>query len=71
MIFVKLSFNDIDGLLWQLTNRLWDNKIDFQTYLAEWDELLAFACWSEIEFLQELDNRWSTMDRKGHTVFLC
>lgn len=70
MCVMKLSFDDLDGLLWQLTFRLWDGKITLKTYVRDWDELVAFAGWSESDFLQELDERW-TAQRKPSVVFLC
>lgn len=70
MCIIKLSFDDLDGLLWQLTLKLWDGKLDTETYLKEWDALMAFAGWTENDYLSEIDGRWTT-ERRSHVVFLC
>ena len=71
MSLMKLSFVDLDGLLWQLTGHLWDDKISLETYVKEWDLLLEFAGWTEAQFLQELDDRWHSNERRSHIVFEC
>lgn len=71
MSLMKLSFDDLDGLLWQLTNHLWEDKISFEVYVKEYDMLLEFAGWTEAQFLLELDNRWHASERRTHVVFEC
>jgi hypothetical protein len=71
MSLMKLSFDDLDGLLWQLTNHLWECNISLEVYLKEWDLLIEFAGWTEDEFLLELDGRWHSSERRSHVVFMC
>ena len=71
MSIMKLSFDDLNGLLWRLTDRLWEDKICLESYNKEWDTLLEFAGWTEKQFLEELDNQWHSSERKPHVVFMC
>jgi len=70
MALMRVSFEVLDGLLERLTERIWEKQISVDTYVAEFDLVLEFAGWTEEQFIEEIDKRW-TANRKASQVFLC
>ena len=70
MSLMRLSFSVLDGLLQRLTGRVYDELIDHETYLEEYDRLVELAGWTQEELNEEIDRQW-TEPRRYAEVFLC
>lgn len=68
---MRLSFNDLDGLLLLLADRLFAGVIDYELYVIEWERLVEFAGWTEQQYLEEIDRRWTGTSDRSPVVFLC
>lgn len=67
---MRQSYDVLDALLRQLTDRLVSGDISLETYYVEFDRMLDFTGWTERQLMQEIDKRWSQKDRPRQ-AFLC
>lgn len=57
---MKLSWEQLQSLLNVVEEAYQTGKIDLSTYLAEWEGQLEFAGWTDEEFADEVERRWTT-----------
>lgn len=67
---MRLSYDVLDAMLEQLSNKLIEGVISLDTYFVEFDRIVNFAGWTERQLLQEIDKRWTERMRARQT-FLC
>jgi hypothetical protein len=67
---MRLAFADLNALHDQLSSQLFHQQLTLATYVAEWDQVLAFAGWTLAEYGQEVDRGWTT-ERRPVRAFLC
>ena len=70
MWIMKLPWDVLDGLLFQLTDRMWEGDLDPEVYTQEFNKVLDFAGWTEEEMREEIDRRWE-LPRRAAVVFQC
>lgn len=68
---MKLSYEDLGRLEASLFERLSSGKIDVQTYVREWDDIVSFAGWTWDEVATEIDARWTRLTVVPQPAFLC
>lgn len=67
---MRLSYEALDAMLAQLSDRLISGVISLDTYFNEFDKVVDFAGWTERQLMQEVDKRW-TQRQRAHQAFLC
>lgn len=67
---MRLSYDVLDAMLEQLSNKLVEGVISLDTYFVEFDRVVHFAGWTERQLLQEIDKRW-TERMRARQAFLC
>lgn len=67
---MRLSYDVLDAMLQNLTDKLVNGSISLDAYFVEFDRVMAFAGWTERQLVSEIDKRWSPGVR-SRQVFLC